>query len=180
MKDRVYGPTFLRHCVLASPAPLTHYFLGGSADCVAKLVAAFRAANPAVNIVGRAARLFSARRRGPDHCGNQRTVAGTSSGSVWARPGSRNGLRATRPGYGAGWCWRWVFAFDVNAGTKAGRPRLDATQRTDVAVPSRPGAAPAGGPVSEIQQPVSLVFVKGWNAGRKPAGYFPSPLITGH
>src|ERR1043165_7089563 len=41
MKDRVYGPTFMRHCVLNSPAPITHYFLGGSADCLTKLEGVF-------------------------------------------------------------------------------------------------------------------------------------------
>src|SRR5947207_11108033 len=34
LRDRVYGPTFMRHCVLSSTAPFTHYFLGGNDECV--------------------------------------------------------------------------------------------------------------------------------------------------
>ena len=33
LRDRVYGPTFMRKCLEASPAPWTHYLLGGSAEC---------------------------------------------------------------------------------------------------------------------------------------------------
>jgi N-acetylglucosaminyldiphosphoundecaprenol N-acetyl-beta-D-mannosaminyltransferase len=37
LRDRVYGPTFMRRAIEASPAPWTHYLLGGSAECVAAL-----------------------------------------------------------------------------------------------------------------------------------------------
>ena len=32
MVDRVYGPTFMRECLRATPAPAKHYLLGGSAE----------------------------------------------------------------------------------------------------------------------------------------------------
>lgn len=41
LRDRVYGPTFMRRCLEASPAPSTHYLLGGSTECVAALRAKF-------------------------------------------------------------------------------------------------------------------------------------------
>lgn len=52
MKDRVYGPTFMRECLLASPAPWTHYFLGGSDLCVERLKEFFLKNNPKIQIVG--------------------------------------------------------------------------------------------------------------------------------
>src|SRR5690348_13275289 len=41
LRDRVYGPTFMRRCILSSPAPFSHYFLGGSNECVSKLKGSF-------------------------------------------------------------------------------------------------------------------------------------------
>ena len=52
MRDRVYGPTFMRECLLSSPAPFTHYFLGGSDVCVKRLKDSFLNRNPAVQIIG--------------------------------------------------------------------------------------------------------------------------------
>ena len=44
LRDRVYGPIFMRECVLNSPAPFTHYFLGGNEECVSRLKGIFREA----------------------------------------------------------------------------------------------------------------------------------------
>lgn len=52
MHDRVYGPTFMRECLLASPAPFTHHFLGGSQECLDRLHAFFLQRNPQLRIVG--------------------------------------------------------------------------------------------------------------------------------
>ncbi len=52
MSDRVYGPTFMRRCIAACPAPLTHYLLGGSTECGGKLRQAIQDWNPLVKIVG--------------------------------------------------------------------------------------------------------------------------------
>jgi N-acetylglucosaminyldiphosphoundecaprenol N-acetyl-beta-D-mannosaminyltransferase len=52
MTDRVYGPTFMRECILRSPAPFKHYLLGGSDLCVARLKEFFLQHNPQVQIVG--------------------------------------------------------------------------------------------------------------------------------
>src|SRR6266404_7699523 len=38
LTDRVYGPKFMLHCMLKSPAPLKHYLLGGSANCLERLI----------------------------------------------------------------------------------------------------------------------------------------------
>src|SRR6185437_6797073 len=52
LRDRVYGPTFMRECVLTTPAPATHYFLGGNDECVRRLQEFFRKQNPQVQIIG--------------------------------------------------------------------------------------------------------------------------------
>jgi N-acetylglucosaminyldiphosphoundecaprenol N-acetyl-beta-D-mannosaminyltransferase len=52
LRDRVYCPTFMRLCVLNSPAPFTHYFLGGSEECIGKLRDFFLKQNRAVQVIG--------------------------------------------------------------------------------------------------------------------------------
>ena len=52
LADRVYGPAFMRQLVAATPAPWTHYLLGGSPECGARMRAAMAGWNPAVKIAG--------------------------------------------------------------------------------------------------------------------------------
>ncbi len=52
LRDRVYGPTFMRKFLEASPANMTHYLLGGSAECGAQLQRIFAQRNPGVKFVG--------------------------------------------------------------------------------------------------------------------------------
>lgn len=52
LRDRVYGPAFLRHALTHSPADLTHYLLGGSDACGRALAERFTALNPGLRIVG--------------------------------------------------------------------------------------------------------------------------------
>jgi N-acetylglucosaminyldiphosphoundecaprenol N-acetyl-beta-D-mannosaminyltransferase len=52
LQDRVYGPTFMRKFLETAPAGVTHYLLGGSADCGARLREIFSAANPSIRFVG--------------------------------------------------------------------------------------------------------------------------------
>jgi N-acetylglucosaminyldiphosphoundecaprenol N-acetyl-beta-D-mannosaminyltransferase len=42
----------MRECVLASPQPFTHYFLGGSDDCVNRLVENFCSRNSSIRVIG--------------------------------------------------------------------------------------------------------------------------------
>lgn len=48
LRDRVYGPTFMRRCLEATPGPWTHYLLGGSAESGRRLRRNF----PAAQVVG--------------------------------------------------------------------------------------------------------------------------------
>ncbi|MSU60124.1 MAG: glycosyltransferase [Pedosphaera sp.] len=52
LRDRVYGPTFMRKFLENSPAGVTHYLLGGSAECGARLKEVFLRRNPNVKFVG--------------------------------------------------------------------------------------------------------------------------------
>jgi N-acetylglucosaminyldiphosphoundecaprenol N-acetyl-beta-D-mannosaminyltransferase len=52
LRDRVYGPTFMRKFLATVPGEFTHYLIGGSEECGAKLRAAFARVNPAIRFIG--------------------------------------------------------------------------------------------------------------------------------
>ncbi|MBP7827235.1 MAG: WecB/TagA/CpsF family glycosyltransferase [Verrucomicrobia bacterium] len=52
LRDRVYGPTFMRRFLETAPAGTTHYLLGGSAECGARLREIFQQRNPGLRFVG--------------------------------------------------------------------------------------------------------------------------------
>ena len=52
MRDRVYGPTFMRQFLESTAAGTTHYLLGGSAECGARLREIFTRRNPQMHFVG--------------------------------------------------------------------------------------------------------------------------------
>src|SRR5437868_1594180 len=52
LKDRVYGPTFMRQFLARAPGPSTHYLLGGSEACGSRLREIFGKLNPGVNFIG--------------------------------------------------------------------------------------------------------------------------------
>jgi N-acetylglucosaminyldiphosphoundecaprenol N-acetyl-beta-D-mannosaminyltransferase len=121
MKDRVYGPTFMRHCILNSPAPYTHYFLGGSEECLVKLRERLVAANPAVQICGMRHGYFSEAEAGDIVAEINRLLPdfiwvglGTPKQQAWIRRHKQEIRRGVLLAVG--------FAFDVNAGTKQDAP----------------------------------------------------------
>ena len=52
LRDRVYGPTFMQKFLETVPGGLTHYLLGGSPECGARLRARFQQSNPLVRFIG--------------------------------------------------------------------------------------------------------------------------------
>lgn len=52
LRDRVYGPKFTRKFLEQSPADVTHYLLGGSAECGVRLREIFTQRNPNAKFVG--------------------------------------------------------------------------------------------------------------------------------
>src|SRR5207245_10666871 len=51
LRDRVYGPTFMRKFLTSSPPDVTHYLLGGSEECGAKLRQRFAELNTGIKFV---------------------------------------------------------------------------------------------------------------------------------
>jgi N-acetylglucosaminyldiphosphoundecaprenol N-acetyl-beta-D-mannosaminyltransferase len=121
MPDRVYGPTFMRRCVLASPAPYTHYFLGGSRECLAKLQSAFLAQNSSLRIAGSHDGYFSE--------GAEKEIIAEinrlSPDFVWiglGTPKQQRFIHQHKASFDRGILLAVGFAFDVNAGTKKDAP----------------------------------------------------------
>ena len=52
LKDRVYGPYFMRHVVRSTPRPWRHFFFGNSEECLAELRRALIQLQPDIQIVG--------------------------------------------------------------------------------------------------------------------------------
>ena len=52
LRDRVYGPTFMRRFLETVPADSTHYLLGGSPECGAQLQKIFSQRNPGLKFAG--------------------------------------------------------------------------------------------------------------------------------
>jgi N-acetylglucosaminyldiphosphoundecaprenol N-acetyl-beta-D-mannosaminyltransferase len=127
LKDRVYGPTFMREFLAHAPAQSTHYLLGGSAQCGARLREIFLKLNPAIQFVGS----FHGQ------CGPDGALEGSAEEAVLAE------LNRLSPdylwvGFGTPKQQAWIkrhlpllrrgvvlsvgFAFDVNAGLKPDAP----------------------------------------------------------
>lgn len=121
LHDRVYGPKFMAHCVTASPAPFTHYFLGGSRDCVEKLKARFVGDNPAVEIAGLRDGYFSA----ADEPAIVEEINQLSPDFIWVglgTPKQQDFIHRHKSEIRRGVLFAVGFAFDVNAGTKKDAP----------------------------------------------------------
>ncbi len=124
LKDRVYGPIFMRRFLETVPADTTHYLLGGSETCGAKLRTAF----PQVNFVGS----FHGR------CEADGALAGAAEQEVLAEI-NRLGPDFIWVGFGTPKQQLWAqkhkhlvprgvvltvgFAFDANAGMKPDAPQ---------------------------------------------------------
>jgi len=52
LKNRVYGPYFMRHVLRNTPRPFRHFFFGGSEDCLRRLCATARELDPEIEIAG--------------------------------------------------------------------------------------------------------------------------------
>ena len=119
--SRSYGPAFMRHCVLKSPAPITHYFLGGSADCLSKLEVVFRSLNPDFKIAGSRNGYF----KQDDELGIVEEINRLSPDFIWVglgTPKQQDWIHRNKSAIKRGVIFAVGFAFDVNAGTKPDAP----------------------------------------------------------
>jgi N-acetylglucosaminyldiphosphoundecaprenol N-acetyl-beta-D-mannosaminyltransferase len=121
LRDRVYGPTFMRECIRATPAPFTHYFLGGNDECVRRLSAVFLERHPDIQIVGARNGYF-----GPD---DEETIVEEinrlSPDFIWVglgTPKQQRWIHEHKSRIRRGIVLAVGFAFDVNAGMKPDAP----------------------------------------------------------
>ncbi len=121
LTDRVYGPTFMRKCLLEAPAERTHYFLGGSQECVGRLERVFKELRPAVRIVGRRDGYFGE----SEEAAIVEEINALSPDFIWVglgTPKQQEWIRRNKPKLRRGVTLAVGFAFDVNAGTKRDAP----------------------------------------------------------
>src|SRR5437899_4165022 len=121
LADRVYGPTFMRRCILASPAPFTHYFLGGAPDCVNALREFFLKQNPRIQIVGIRDGYFSAEQE-PEIIAE---INRLSPDFIWlglGTPKQQAWVFRHKDKLHSGILLAVGFAFDGNAGSKPDAP----------------------------------------------------------
>jgi len=127
LKDRVYGPTFMREFLSRVPGRSTHYLLGGSAECGRRIRELFTRLNPGTQFVGS----FH------DRCGLDGLLEGKAEQEVLAdlnrvspdfiwvgfgTPKQQAWLKRHRHLIRRGVVFTVGFAFDVNAGMKPDAP----------------------------------------------------------
>jgi N-acetylglucosaminyldiphosphoundecaprenol N-acetyl-beta-D-mannosaminyltransferase len=124
LRDRVYGPTFFRHLVEQTPAPFSHYFLGGSPEAGARLRDQLQRINPAITISG-----TYHGRCGADGAPEDPRVLDQinqlSPDFIWVGLGTPKQdlfIRKHKMLLKRGVLLSVGFAFDVNAGTKKDAP----------------------------------------------------------
>jgi N-acetylglucosaminyldiphosphoundecaprenol N-acetyl-beta-D-mannosaminyltransferase len=127
LRDRVYGPTFMRKFLESVPAGFTHYLLGGTPECGATLREVFTRANPNVSFIG----AFHGR------CGADGWLEGAAEQEVieeinrlspdfiwvcFGAPKQQLWTMRHKPLLRRGVVMTVGFAFDVNAGQKPDAP----------------------------------------------------------
>jgi len=127
LDDRVYGPTFMRHCLTHSPPEYTHYLLGGSVECGRRLRSAAATWNPKVNIVGSAHDRcqLDGRLEGPAEERVLKEILQLKPDFIWVGLGTPKQDAWVERHKGLlerGLLLSVGFAFDVNAGTKPDAP----------------------------------------------------------
>ncbi len=125
LRDRVYGPTFMRKFLATCPAEFSHYFLGGSPECGAKLRERLLERNPNLKIVGSYHGKCSAKGIFEDDVKVFRELQTLGPDFLWiglGTPKQYHLIHRLKPLLPAGILLAVGFAFDVNAGTKPDAP----------------------------------------------------------
>lgn len=121
LRDRIYGPTFMRECLLRSPAPFTHYLLGGSDECVQRIKELFESKVPTISFVGARSGYFNP----SEEPGIVEEINRLSPDFLWVglgTPKQQSWIRRHKHRIKRGIVLAIGFAFDVNAGTKKDSP----------------------------------------------------------
>ena len=121
MKERVYGPDFLKYGVEHSSDESRHYFLGASQDCLDKLLSKCKEFRETVQIVGSRNGYFSEE----DNEGIVQDIEAANPDYIWVglgTPKQQEWICKNRENFTKGALLAVGFAFDVNAGTKKDAP----------------------------------------------------------
>lgn len=127
LHDRVYGPTFMREVLATETGEFTHYLVGGSAECGAKLREVFGKLNPKAKIIGGFHGMCRADGTLEGEA-EQRITAEINQLSpdfIWVglgTPKQQAWARKHKPLFKRGIILGVGFAFDANAGTKPDAP----------------------------------------------------------
>jgi N-acetylglucosaminyldiphosphoundecaprenol N-acetyl-beta-D-mannosaminyltransferase len=119
--QRAYGPDFMPLCIRGTPAPFSHYFLGGSEECLERLLANVRRLQPDVFIAGAHHGFFS----DADDARIVEEINRISPDFIWVgmgTPRQQVWIHRHRSAIRRGVLMAVGFAFDVNAGTKKDAP----------------------------------------------------------
>jgi N-acetylglucosaminyldiphosphoundecaprenol N-acetyl-beta-D-mannosaminyltransferase len=127
LRDRVYGPTFMRKFLSSVPKEFTHYLLGGSAECGAKLRAVFGQINPGIRFVGgfHGKCVADGRMEGAADEGVIEEINRLSPDFIWVgfgTPKQQAWVKRHKGRLRRGVVLTVGFAFDVNAGMKPDAP----------------------------------------------------------
>ena len=121
LKDRVYGPTFLRECIARSPQEVRHYFFGASKECLDALLKKVIELNPGITICGSRTGYFSR----DDETRIAEDILQARPDMLWVglgTPKQQEWINRWKGAFPAGVLLAVGFAFDVNAGTKPDAP----------------------------------------------------------
>lgn len=127
LRDRVYGPTFMRHFLNRVPGEFSHYLIGGSEECGRRLKEVFLKANPAVRFVGsyhgRCA--LDGRLELADEVGVLEEIRQLAPDFIWVgfgTPKQQAWVERYKARIQRGVILTVGFGFDVNAGMKPDQP----------------------------------------------------------
>jgi N-acetylglucosaminyldiphosphoundecaprenol N-acetyl-beta-D-mannosaminyltransferase len=127
LRDRVYGPTFMRELLKQVGGEFKHYLLGGSEECGARLRATFGQLNPAIKFVGsfHGKCLLDGRLEGPAEEQVMAELNRLSPDFIWVgfgTPKQQAWVKQHKHLLRRGVVLTVGFAFDVNAGVKRDAP----------------------------------------------------------
>ncbi len=123
LRDRVYGPTFMRECLERTTPEYRHYLLGGSEECGERLRRRFPRARFVGGYHGRCD--LEGRLAGPDDDRVRAELKRLQPDFIWVGLGTPKQdawVRRNKPHLARGVLLSVGFAFDVNAGTKPDAP----------------------------------------------------------
>ena len=146
LKDRVYGPYFMRHALRNTPRPWRHFFFGDSEECLVELRRVLLQLQPDIEIVGMLSPPFRPFTEA-DEVSFADTINRANPDFVWvALPGVRmeQWIIDNQARYRRGVFLAVGDAFTLLSGRRLVRSAVDATDGVNLGLPAMQGTAPTG------------------------------------